>query len=143
MGRKVGKIFYFKKKFCPIFYFMTHLFPTAQLKKQRCGSPKAIIFFLYVLLNQIRDNHIFTKDWQWLRRTGEKRREKKRIFFFFFFIIFFFKAIKFTESAAFCRVGRVTGNNNKFLLGLMLFCHITQRRYVTLPEKPEAQMRGY
>ena len=33
-------------------------------------------------------------------------------------IFFFFKAIKFTESAAFCRVGRVTGNNNKFLLGL-------------------------
>ena len=26
MGRKVGK------KFCPIFYLMTHLFPTAQLK---------------------------------------------------------------------------------------------------------------
>ena len=35
-----------------------------------------------------------------------------------FFFFFFFKAIKFTESAAFCRVGRVTGNNNKFLLGL-------------------------
>ena len=31
-------------------------------------------------------------------------------------------AIKFTESAAFCRVGRVTGNNNKFLLGLTQ-CH--------------------
>ena len=31
MGRKVGKKFYFKKIFCPIFYFMTHLFPTAQL----------------------------------------------------------------------------------------------------------------
>ena len=29
-----------------------------------------------------------------------------------------FKAIQFIESAAFCRVGRVTGNNNKFLLGL-------------------------
>ena len=34
MGRKVGKKFYFKKKFCPIFYFMTHLFPTAQLKNR-------------------------------------------------------------------------------------------------------------
>ena len=34
MGRKVGKNFYFKKKFCPIFYFMTHLFPTAQLKNR-------------------------------------------------------------------------------------------------------------
>ena len=41
--------------------------------------------------------------------------KKKEIIFFFFF---FFEAIKFTESAAFCRVGRVTGNNNKFLLGL-------------------------
>ena len=30
------------------------------------------------------------------------------------------KAIKFTESAAFCRVGRVTGNNNKILLGLIM-----------------------
>ena len=40
--------------------------------------------------------------------------EKKKDFFFFFF----FGVIKFTESAAFCRVGRVTGNNNKFLLGL-------------------------
>ena len=34
-------------------------------------------------------------------------KKKKEIFFFF------------TESAAFCRVGRVTGNNNKFLLGLI------------------------
>ena len=45
----------------------------------------------------------------------KKKKKKKNIFFFFFF---FLKAIKFTESAAFCRVGRVTGNNNKFLLGL-------------------------
>ena len=53
----------------------------------------------------------------------EKKEEKKKGFFFFIFLFFFFfyfykKAIKFTESAAFCRVGRVTGNNNKFLLGL-------------------------
>ena len=34
MGRKVGEKVYFKKKFCPIFYFMTHLFPTAQLKNR-------------------------------------------------------------------------------------------------------------
>ena len=34
----------------------------------------------------------------------EKKKKKKNFFFF-------------TESAAFCRVGRVTGNNNKFLLG--------------------------
>ena len=69
MGRKVGKKIYFKKKFCPIFYFMTHLFPTAQLKNRGVEAQG-------------------------------------------------FKAMKFTESAAFCRVGRVTGNNNKFLLGL-------------------------
>ena len=98
MGRKVGKKIYFKKKFCPIFYFMTHLFPTAQLKNRGVEAQghkkKYFNCFIYVLLNQIRDNHIFTKDWQW----------------FFFFL----KAIKFTESAAFCRV---TGNNNKFLLG--------------------------
>ena len=66
MGRKVGKIFYFKKKFCPIFYFMTHLFPTAQLKNRGVEAQGHkffnIIFYLYVLLNQIRDNHIFTKD---------------------------------------------------------------------------------
>ena len=48
---------------------------------------------------------------------GKKKKKKKKSFFFFFF---FLKAIKFTESAAFCRVGRVTGNNNKFLLGLIL-----------------------
>ena len=42
----------------------------------------------------------------------KKKKRKKRGEFFFL------KAIKFTESAAFCRVGRVTGNNNKFLLGL-------------------------
>ena len=40
MGRKVGKIFYFKKKFCPIFYFMTHLFPTAQLKNRGVEAPR-------------------------------------------------------------------------------------------------------
>ena len=34
MGRKVGKFFYFKNIFCPIFYLMTHLFPTAQLKTE-------------------------------------------------------------------------------------------------------------
>ena len=66
MGRTVGKIFYFKKKFCPIFYFMTHLFPTAQLKNRGVeaqGHKKNILIrFIYVLLNQIRDNHIFTKD---------------------------------------------------------------------------------
>ena len=47
MGRKVGKKSYFKKKICPIFYLMTHLFPTAQLKKQRCGrsEKKNNIFF--------------------------------------------------------------------------------------------------
>ena len=66
MGRKVGKIFYFKKKFCPIFYFMTHLFPTAQLKNRGVEAQGHkffyFIFYLYVLFNQIRDNHIFTKD---------------------------------------------------------------------------------
>ena len=37
----------------------------------------------------------------------EKKKEKK----------------KKTESAAFCRVVRVTGNNNKFLLGLIsVYC---------------------
>ena len=51
----------------------------------------------------------------------KKKKKKKIIFFFFFFFFFFLKAIKFTESAAFCRVGRVTGNNNKFLLGLSVF----------------------
>ena len=34
MGRKVREKKYFKKKFCPIFYLMTHLFPTAQLKNR-------------------------------------------------------------------------------------------------------------
>ena len=67
MGRKVGKKNYFKNKFCPIFYFMTHLFPIAQLKNRGVeaqGHDKFfyIIFYLYALLNQIRDNHIFTKD---------------------------------------------------------------------------------
>ena len=66
MGRKVGKNVYFKKKFCPIFYFITHLFPTAQLKNRGVEAQGHtffyIIFYLYVLLNQIRDNHIFTKD---------------------------------------------------------------------------------
>ena len=32
MGLKVGGKNYFKNFFCPIFYLMTHLFPTAQLK---------------------------------------------------------------------------------------------------------------
>ena len=71
MGRKVGKKIYFKKIFCLIFYFMTHLFPTAQLKNwgvEAQGHNKFyfsfFIYTMYVLLNQIRDNHIFTKDWQ-------------------------------------------------------------------------------
>ena len=45
---------------------MTHLFPTAQLKNRGVEAQGHkffyIIFYLYVLLNQIRDNHIFTKD---------------------------------------------------------------------------------
>ena len=45
MGRKVGKKFYFKKKFCPIFYFMTHLFPAAELKNSGVEGQK--IFFLF------------------------------------------------------------------------------------------------
>ena len=62
----IGENFYFKKNVCPIFYFMTHLFPTAQLKNRGVEAQGHkffnIIFYLYVLLNQIRDNHIFTKD---------------------------------------------------------------------------------
>ena len=51
MGRKVGKKFYFKKKFCPIFYFMTHLFPTAQLKNRGVeaqGHKKLILIVLFM-----------------------------------------------------------------------------------------------
>ena len=53
MGRKVGKKFYFKKKFCPIFYFMTHLFPTAQLKNRDCVEAQGhkkfnFLFFIYM-----------------------------------------------------------------------------------------------
>ena len=48
-----------------------------------------------------------------IEKKRKKKKQKKKKHFFFFFC----KAIKFTESAAFCRVGRVTGNNNKFLLG--------------------------
>ena len=104
MGRKVGKKIHFKKKFCPIFYFMTHLFPTAQLKNRGVEAQGHnlfyIIFYLYVLLI-IRDNHIYL---QRIDNDWEEEEGKKKIF---------------TESAAFCRVGRVTGNNNKFLLGLI------------------------
>ena len=49
MGRKVGGKIYFKKKFCPIFYFMTHLFPTAQLKN-RGVEAQGHNFFLYHFL---------------------------------------------------------------------------------------------
>ena len=60
MGRKVGNFF---------IYFMTHLFPTAQLKNRGVEAQGHnifnLIFYLYVLLNQIRDNHIFTdNDWE-------------------------------------------------------------------------------
>ena len=51
MGRKVGKKIYFKKKFCPIFYFMTHLFPTAQLKNRGVeaqGHKKNILIVLFM-----------------------------------------------------------------------------------------------
>ena len=48
-----------------------------------------------------------------IEKKKEKRKKKKK------------KAIKFTESAAFCRVGRVTGNNNKFLLGLSYLIDIS------------------
>ena len=58
----------------------------------------------------------------------EKKKKKKKKNFFFFF--FFLKAIKFTESAAFCRVGRVTGNNNKFLLGLTILIYTQTFRKV-------------
>ena len=60
------------------------------------------------------------------KKKKKKKKEKKKKNHFFFF--FFFKAIKFTESAAFCRVGRVTGNNNKFLLGLMVVFDMTISR---------------
>ena len=51
------------------------------------------------------------------KKKEKKKKKKKKKNHFFFFL----KAIKFTESAAFCRVGRVTGNNNKFLLGLTVY----------------------
>ena len=44
MGRKVGGKNYFKKKFCTIFYLMTHLFPTAQLKNRGVEDQKKKIF---------------------------------------------------------------------------------------------------
>ena len=40
MGRKVGEKLYFKKKFYLIFYLMTHLFPTAQLKNRGVEDQK-------------------------------------------------------------------------------------------------------
>ena len=76
---------------------MTHLFPTAQLKN-RCVEAQGhtfvyIIFYLYVLLNQIRDNHIFTiyKGLTMIEKKkkgggGKKKRKKKKkkkTFFFF------------------------------------------------------------
>ena len=39
-----------------------------------------------------------------------EKKEKENFFFFFFFFLL--------SRHLFCRVGRVTGNNNKFLLGL-------------------------
>ena len=42
MGRKVGT--HFKKKFCPIFYLMTHLFPTAQLKNRGVEDQEKFFF---------------------------------------------------------------------------------------------------
>ena len=61
---------------------MTHLFPTAQLKNRGVEAQGHkffyIIFYLYVLLNQIRDNHIFTKDWQLLRRKKKVRTKEVR-----------------------------------------------------------------
>ena len=51
MGRKVGKQFYFKKRknFAPYFYFMTHLFPTAQLKNRGVEAQGHNFFFFIVL----------------------------------------------------------------------------------------------
>ena len=40
MGRKVGEKNYLKKKFCPIFYLMIHLFPTSQLKNRGVEDQK-------------------------------------------------------------------------------------------------------
>ena len=54
----------------------------------------------------------------------KKRKEKKKIFIFIlffliFFLYFFFKRPwNLLSRHLFCWVGRVTGNNNKFLLGL-------------------------
>ena len=49
MGRKVGKKNYFKKNFCPIFYLMTHLFPTAQLKNRGVEDQKDFFSFLSLI----------------------------------------------------------------------------------------------
>ena len=51
MGRKVhvGKKNYFKKKFCPIFYLMTHLFPTEQLKNRDVEDQKKKYVYKYFL----------------------------------------------------------------------------------------------
>ena len=51
MGRKVGEKNYFKKKFCPIFYLMTHLFPTAQLKNR--GVEDQIFFFFNTFFDPV------------------------------------------------------------------------------------------
>ena len=51
LGRKVGENFILRKKFCPIFYLMTHLFPTAQLKNRGVEDhkKKTNIFLKYFL----------------------------------------------------------------------------------------------
>ena len=56
MGRKVGKKFYFKKKFCPIFYFMTHLFPTAQLKNRSVEAQGHNFFISFLFICFIESN---------------------------------------------------------------------------------------
>ena len=88
MGRKVGKKFYFKKKFWPIFYFMTHLFPTAQLKNRGVeaqGHKKKLFHFLFIcFIESNKGSSQFYKGLTMIEKKKEKNKIIIIIFFFFF-----------------------------------------------------------
>ena len=70
---------------------MTHLFPTAQLKNRGVEAQGHtffyIIFYLYVLLNQIRIiTYLQRIDNDWEEEEGKKKKKKSFFFFFFFFL---------------------------------------------------------
>ena len=125
------------KNFAPyVVYFMTHLFPTAHLQNSRCGQcpmdhnffyPPCVIILGWGLavesFTAIIHTIYWNNFWVWSRTRypNEGEKKKKNIYIYIYIYFFFLGHTIYWVVQLLWRVGRVTGNNDKFLLENILF----------------------